>query len=342
MSKTILVTGGAGYIGSHTCVELIRNGFDVIILDNLYNSSEVAIDRIEEITGGFVTFIRGDVRNLRTVATLFYEHSVDAVIHLAGLKAPAESVEKPLSYYDVNVGGTINLLGCMEDANVNHLVFSSSANVYANDGTQEYFNESSPLGPNNPYGQTKLTCENILNGTANANNQAKFGILRYFNPVGAHPSGLIGEDPMDIPNNLAPRITGVLVGKYPKLYIYGNDYNTQDGTGIRDYIHVVDLARAHVATLSYLFFQEIGVSQTLNIGTGNGTSVLELINGFEEVSNANVAVEFADRRIGDVPTCIADPTKANHILGWTAEYDIMDMCKDALHWQVNNPNGYRD
>jgi len=337
--KNILVTGGAGYIGSHTCVELIKNGYHPIVFDNLSNGSIESLHRVGEITGVMPGFYKGDVRNLQAVADIFMRKDIDAVIHFAGLKSVGESFEKPVIYYDNNVAGTINLLGVMEDFEVHNLVFSSSATVYTNVSDNLPLTENAPLGAINPYGRSKLMVEEILRDLAQTNPKLALTSLRYFNPVGAHFSGLIGEDPTGIPNNIAPYITQVMTGRRHHVNVFGNDYPTPDGTGVRDYIHVVDLAKGHIAALNHLFDGNTG-SHAFNLGTGYGTSVLELINAFSRVGNMDIRINMTERRPGDLAECYADPSLAQEILGWRAEKDLGQMCSDAWLWQYKNPNGY--
>lgn len=338
MSKTILVTGGAGYIGSHTCVELLNAGYRVIVLDNLCNSSRVALDRVKRITGKQALFVEGDIRDDVLLERILAEHPIDATIHFAGLKSVGESVEKPLSYYDNNVAGTVCLLKALDQAGVRRLVFSSSATVYG-DPERVPLDEGSRLGPTNPYGQSKLMVEHILRDLAAAGGWS-LAALRYFNPVGAHESGLIGEDPSGIPNNLTPFITQVLVGRRDKLRVFGHDWPTPDGTGVRDYIHVVDLALGHLAALNRLF--AVGDSFTVNLGTGRGNSVLEMVAAFAKVSGRPVPYELVPRRPGDVATVYADPARAIELLGWRAERDLETMCRDSWRWQQQNPDGFVD
>lgn len=335
----ILVTGGAGYIGSHTCVELLEAGHDVVVLDNLSNSSEESLRRVTELTGRSVTFIQGDIRDEAALDALFSSHSIDAVIHFAGLKAVGESQEIPLVYFDNNIAGSIALTKAMAKAGVFHLVFSSSATVY-DEANVSPLNEEMPTGmPSNNYGYTKLIVEQLLQKLSIADARWSIALLRYFNPVGAHKSGRIGEDPQGIPNNLMPYITQVAVGMRAELSIFGNDYDTIDGTGVRDYIHVVDLAKAHLCALNNRL-NETGC-RAWNIGTGNGNSVLQVKNAFEAVNGVPVPFKFAPRRAGDVAISYADCSRANRELNWHAEYTLEDMLRDSWHWQQQNPKGYR-
>ena len=327
----ILVTGGIGFIGSHTCVELLEDGFDVVVVDNLINSKPEVINSIEKITGKKITFYKEDLRNKKVLEEIFEKEKFDAVIHFAGLKAVGESVEKPLMYFDNNLISTIYLLETMQKYNVNKFIFSSSATVYGA-AKEMPLTEDSPLGVLNPYGRTKLMIEEMLSDLSASNKNMEITILRYFNPVGAHESGLIGEDPNGIPNNLMPIITNVASGKLDKLKVFGNDYPTKDGTGIRDYIHVVDLAKGHIAALNYI---KPGVS-IYNLGTGKGYSVLEMIKTFEEVNNTKVNFVYDKRRPGDIAECYADPSKAKKELKWEAKKDIDSMCSDAYKYFKNN------
>jgi len=333
----ILVTGGAGYIGSHTVVELLQAGHELVIFDNLSNSSIRVLERIERIAGIRSAFVEGDIRDASALADVFKAWPITAVIHFAGLKAVGESVEQPLRYYDNNVVGTLRLCEAMAGAGVRDLVFSSSATVYG-DPHAVPIREDFPLQATNPYGRSKLHIEEILRDIASSDPAWRIALLRYFNPVGAHDSGLIGEDPRGIPNNLMPFVTQVAIGRRPELSIFGNDYPTPDGTGVRDYIHVVDLARGHLAALSAL--ERTAGVQTVNLGTGRGYSVLEMVKAFEMASGRRVPYRIVPRRPGDVAACYADPAFAQAQLGWTAEFDLDAMCRDAWRWQEANPEGY--
>lgn len=333
----ILVTGGAGYIGSHTIIELLASGHGVVVVDNLSNSSAESLRRVEEITGQSVPFYEFDLRDRARLAELFRSETIDAAIHFAGLKAVGESVEKALLYYQNNLESTLTLLDVMQEFDVKKLVFSSSATVYG-DPARLPITEDMPLSATNPYGQTKLMIEHILRDVAATRQGWQFTSLRYFNPVGAHPSGRIGEDPSGIPNNLLPFVSQVAVGKRDHLSVFGDDYDTPDGTGVRDYIHVIDLARAHVAALEHLGGPD--EYKVYNIGTGRGTSVLELVKAFETASGRDVPYQITPRRPGDIAACYADPGLAEAELGWRAELTIEDACRDAWNWQSNNPNGY--
>ncbi len=333
----ILVTGGAGYVGSHTCVSLLAAGYDVVVVDNLLNSSREAIARVEKISGKQIPFFPYDLRDKEKLESVFAEYTFDAVIHFAGLKAVGESVEKPLYYYQNNLESTLTLCELMEKYKVTRFVFSSSATVY--DSTQPMpLHEESGRWCINPYGWTKFMIEQILTDIANANPSWAVMLLRYFNPVGAHPSGLIGEDPADIPNNLMPYISQTAAGRRPFLRVFGNDYPTPDGTGVRDYIHVMDLAEGHVKALAYLE-ANAGVT-AVNLGTGRGVSVLELLAGMERACGHEIPHEMQGRRAGDAAVCYADPKKASELLGWKAERTLDDMCQDSWRWQSANPNGY--
>lgn len=362
----ILVTGGAGYIGSHTNIELLEAGFEVVVLDNLSNSKTESLNRVEQITGKKITFIQGDVRDRDGLQKLFENHSIDAVIHFAGLKAVGESCEQPLNYYDNNVYGSMVLAQEMEKAGIKKLVFSSSATVYG-DPAKLPITEDMPLSTTNPYGASKLMVENIYRDLEMADklnaasaSQAKTAtqtqkqpwsiiLLRYFNPVGAHKSGLIGEDPSGIPNNLMPYISQVAVGKLKQLSVFGDDYPTVDGTGVRDYIHVVDLARGHVKAVQAMLNPskpnesanaELNGVNAINLGTGNGLSVLQLVKAFEQQNNKSIPFNIAPRRQGDIAACYADASKAKQLLNWQAELNVNAMVKDTWFWQDNNPNGY--
>ena len=333
----ILVTGGAGYIGSHTIIELISSGHSVVVMDNLSNSSAESIRRVEKITGTKIPFCEVDLRNKSELEKVFANNSFDAVIHFAGLKAVGESIAKPLEYYSNNIDSTLVLLDVMQKHNVKKIVFSSSATVYG-DPDQLPLTEASRtgVGITNPYGQTKFMIEQILRDVSIANSSMEITLLRYFNPVGAHSSGLIGEDPNGIPNNLLPYVAQVAVGKLKQVNVFGNDYDTPDGTGVRDYIHVVDLAKGHVAALNH---STPGVS-TYNLGTGRGVSVLGLIAAFGKAAGRDIPYQIVDRRVGDIASCYADPKKANNELGWVTEKTIDEACVDSWRWQSNNPNGY--
>ena len=333
----ILVTGGAGYIGSHTCVELLNAGYEVIVVDNLVNSNEESLRRIKKITGKTLTFHKVDLLDRGGLNAIFEKSSIDAVIHFAGLKAVGESVTLPLRYFHNNVTGTLILCEVMEKYQVNSLVFSSSATVYGNPHKVPIL-ENFPLSATNPYGRSKLMIEEILQDLFVANENWNIILLRYFNPVGAHKSGLIGEDPGGIPNNLLPYISQVAVGKLAELAVYGNDYSTPDGTGVRDYIHVVDLALGHLKALEKLDSNP-GVA-IFNLGTGRGYSVFEMISAFEQASGKTVPYKVVGRRPGDIGTCYADPAKAKLELGWTADKDLSEMCADIWRWQFNNPEGF--
>ena len=340
MKNKILVTGGAGYIGSHTCIVLHEAGYDIVVYDNLSNSSHEAVNRVSNLIGQPIEFIKGDIRDSASLRQVFAAHQFFGVIHFAGLKAVGESVAKPLMYYNNNVSGTITLLEVMAEYNVKRLVFSSSATVYGDPETLP-IDEGFPRSCTNPYGQSKLVVEHILEDLAVSDNNWNLVTLRYFNPVGAHPSGRIGEDPNDIPNNLMPYISQVAVGKLSQLNIFGNNYATIDGTGVRDFIHVTDLAQGHVAALNYLEQQNSPVGfLPINLGTGTGTSVLELVTAFSEVSGQKIPYQFADRRAGDIASCYASANKAKTLLGWEATLSITDMCQDTWRWQSSNPNGY--
>ena len=334
----ILVTGGAGYIGSHTCVELLNAGHEVIVLDNLCNSSSESLSRVEQLTQKSLKFIEGDIRDSQLLDSLFQQHPIDAVIHFAGLKAVGESQQIPLAYFDNNIAGSISLVQAMQHAQVFKLVFSSSATVYGDDNPSP-LNEDMPTGmPTNNYGYTKLIVEQLLQKLSISDERWSIALLRYFNPVGAHKSGKIGEDPQGIPNNLMPFVTQVAVGRREKLSIFGHDYDTVDGTGVRDYIHVVDLANAHLCALNNRLTAQ--GCRAWNIGTGHGSSVLQVKNTFEQVNGVAIPFELVPRREGDVATCFADNTRAVQELGWTPQYGLEDMLADSWKWQKQNPNGY--
>lgn len=336
-AKTLLVTGGAGYIGSHTCVELLQAGYGVVVADNLCNSRREVFGRIERIAGRAVTFHECDVRDAAALRGIFGEHAIDAVLHFAGLKAVGESVDRPIEYYDNNVGGTLALCRAMAEAGVRKLVFSSSATVYG-DPDAVPVREDHPLRPTNPYGHSKAMIEAILQDLFRSDPAWKIALLRYFNPVGAHESGLIGEDPGGVPNNLLPFIAQVAVGRREALNVYGNDYPTPDGTGVRDYIHVVDLARGHLAALEKLATTSEVLS--VNLGTGRGYSVLEMVEAFRRAAGRDIPYRIVARRPGDVAACYADPTLAERLLGWRAERGLERICRDAWRWQSMNPDGY--
>ncbi len=340
MKNKILVTGGAGYIGTHTCIALHEAGYDIVVYDNLSNSSREAINRVSTLIGQPIDFIKGDIRDAEAMRNVFSSHHFFGVIHFAGLKAVGESVAKPLLYYNNNVSGTITLLEIMAEYGVKNLVFSSSATVYGDPETLP-IDENSKRSCTNPYGQSKLAVEHILEDLAVSDDSWNLIPLRYFNPVGAHPSGQIGEDPNDIPNNLMPYISQVAVGKLAKLNVFGNDYPTIDGTGVRDFIHVTDLAQGHVAALSYLEQQVAPVGfLPINLGTGKGTSVLELVTAFENITGQKIPYQFTDRRAGDIASCYASADKAKNLLEWQAKLSITEMCQDSWRWQSMNPNGY--
>lgn len=335
----VLVTGGAGYIGSHTVIELLQAGHDVVVLDNLCNSSAESLRRVELITGRRPEFVEGDIRDAALLIRLFATTQIDVVMHFAGLKAVGESVAMPLAYYDNNVGGTLALCRAMADAGVFNIVFSSSATVYGEPATMPIREDFPTVTPANPYGRSKLMAEEILSDLARSNERWSVALLRYFNPVGAHESGLIGEDPAGIPNNLLPFIAQVAVGRLPQLLVFGDDYPTRDGTGVRDYIHVVDLALGHLKALERIAADK-GVF-VWNLGTGRGCSVLEMIHAFEIASGRPVPYRIVPRRAGDIAECWSDPSRAERELGWKAERGLDQMTADAWRWQSNNPDGYR-
>jgi UDP-glucose 4-epimerase len=334
----ILVTGGAGYIGSHTCVELLESGHDVTVFDNFCNSQPESLARVERITGKKVSVVNGDIRDRAAVEKALRDSGARAVIHFAGLKAVGESVENPLAYYDNNVNGTVQLLEAMRACDVKTLVFSSSATVYG-DPQRLPLDEGHPLSATNPYGQTKLVIEDMLRDLYRSDAQWRISILRYFNPVGAHASGLIGEDPQGVPNNLLPFVAQVAVGRRPHVNVWGSDYPTPDGTGVRDYIHVVDLALGHLKALERL--EQHAECRAINLGTGVGYSVLDMLRAFEQACGKPVPYQLADRRAGDIAACYADPAQARELLGWQALRDLQTMCTDAWRWQSSNPQGYR-
>lgn len=336
----ILVTGGAGFIGSHTCVELQQAGYDVVVYDNLSNASEKSLERVEAITGKPVKFYKGDILDRDRLNEVFEKEQLDSCIHFAGLKAVGESVQKPWEYYENNIAGTLTLVDVMRQHNCKNIIFSSSATVYG-DPVEIPITEKCPKGQcTNPYGWTKSMLEQILTDIQKADNEWNVVLLRYFNPIGAHPSGTMGENPNGIPNNLMPYITQVAVGKLPELGVFGNDYDTPDGTGVRDYIHVVDLAKGHVKALKKIE-DKSGLS-LYNLGTGVGYSVLDIVKNFEEANGIKIPYSIKPRRAGDIATCYSDATKAKEELGWEAEFGIKEMCADSWRWQKNNPNGYED
>ena len=337
---TILITGGAGYIGSHTALELLNEGYDVVVFDNLSNSSRESLRRVEELTGKQIRFYEGDVQDEKALTDMFKEQRIDAVIHCAALKAVGESVQKPLEYYQNNISGTLTLLKVMREVGVKYIVYSSSATVY---GSPEEMpiTEACPKGQcTNPYGWTKSMMEQIMSDVQKADPSWNVILLRYFNPVGAHKSGRIGEDPKGIPNNLMPYISQVAVGKLEKLGVFGNDYDTPDGTGVRDYIHVVDLAIGHVKAINYIF-TDPGLD-VINLGTGQGYSVLDMVKAFSRACGKEIPYEIKPRREGDIAMCYADPSKAARVLGWKAERGLDEMCEDTWRWQSQNPNGYEE
>ena len=334
----ILVTGGAGYIGSHTCVELLQAGYQPVVIDDLSNASEKSLERVEQITGKSVPFYRGNVRDEALLERIFSEHDIGCAIHFAGYKAVGESVAKPLEYYENNLGATMTLCRVMSRRGVKKLIFSSSATVYSGENEMPLREDSKTGNCTNPYGWTKYMGEQILRDVAKADPEWAVAQLRYFNPVGAHASGKIGEHPNGIPNNLMPFIAQTAVGKRDHLNVFGNDYPTPDGTGVRDYIHVVDLAKGHVAAIRYL--DTHSGESVFNLGTGNGYSVLDMVHAFEDANDLRVPYEIAPRRPGDLAVCYADPAKSRDELGWQAQFDQVDMCRDTWNWQKNNPNGY--
>ena len=336
----VLVTGGAGYIGSHTCVELLDAGYEVTVIDNLCNSSPKSLERVEELTGRSLKFYEGDVRNEALLKKIFAENDIGCVIHFAGLKAVGESVAMPWEYYDNNLNSTLILTKVMKEVGMKNIIFSSSATVYTADNEMPLQETSRTGNCTNPYGWTKYMTEQILSGMAHAESDWSIVLLRYFNPIGAHKSGRIGEDPHGVPNNLMPYITQVAVGRRDHLSVFGDDYDTPDGTGVRDYIHVVDLAKGHVAAVKYAL--ENKGCEVFNLGTGTGYSVLDMVHAFIDVNRVPVPYEIVERRPGDIATCYADPSKSAKLLGWKAEKTLGDMCRDAWNWQSKNPMGYNE
>ena len=334
----VLVTGGAGYIGSHTCLELLESGYGVVVIDNLCNSNPKSLERVQELTGKKLRFYEGDVRDEALLRRIFAENEIGSVIHFAGLKAVGESVAKPWEYYDNNLNATLVLTKVLKEVGVKKIIFSSSATVYTATNEMPLREDSVTGHCTNPYGWTKYMTEQILSGLAHADPEWSICLLRYFNPIGAHESGRIGEDPRGIPNNLMPYITQVAVGRREKLSVYGNDYDTHDGTGVRDYIHVVDLAKGHVAAVKYT--AEHTGAEVFNLGTGTGYSVLDMVHTFREVNDVALPYQIVERRPGDIATCYADPAKSEALLGWKAEKGLADMCRDSWNWQKNNPQGY--
>ncbi len=336
----VLVTGGTGYIGSHTCVELLNEGYGVVVIDNLCNSNPKSLDRVREITGRDLKFYEGDVRDEALLRKIFTENEIGCVIHFAGLKAVGESVAQPWRYYDNNLNSTLVLTKVMGEFGMKNIIFSSSATVYTADNDMPLRENSRTGYCTNPYGWTKYMTEQILRGMATADKEWSVCLLRYFNPIGAHESGLIGEDPRGVPNNLMPYITQVAIGRRDHLSVYGNDYDTHDGTGVRDYIHVVDLARGHVAAVNYVQLHK--GCEVFNLGTGVGYSVLDMVHAFIEANGVNVPYEIVARRPGDIDRCYADPAKSERVLHWRAERSLQDMCRDSWNWQSKNPNGFEE
>ena len=334
----VLVTGGAGYIGSHTCLELLESGYGVVVIDNLYNSNPKSLERVEALTGKKLRFYEGDVRDEALLRKIFAENEIGCVIHFAGLKAVGESVAKPWEYYDNNLNSTLVLTKVMKEVGMKNIIFSSSATVYTADNEMPLKETSRTGYCTNPYGWTKYMTEQILSGISHADESWSVVLLRYFNPIGAHESGMIGEDPRGIPNNLMPFITQVAIGRREKLSVFGNDYDTPDGTGVRDYIHVVDLAKGHVAAVKYA--DAHSGCEVFNLGTGTGYSVLDMVRTFQEVNGVKVPYEVVPRRPGDIATCYADPGKSEKVLGWKACHTLADMCRDSWNWQSKNPQGY--
>lgn len=335
---SILITGGAGYIGSHTCLEMLAAGYDIVVLDNFCNSKPESIRRVEALSDKTFPVVEGDIRDAACLEKVFKDYQIDGVIHFAGLKAVGESVEKPLLYYDNNVNGTVTLCNAMTKANCKRMIFSSSATVYNADLPSPRSEDMPTGGVSNPYGRTKYMIEEILKDICTADPEWSAVLLRYFNPVGAHESGQIGEDPQGIPNNLMPYITQTAVGKRNHLSIFGDDYDTHDGTGVRDYLHVVDLAKGHVYAVKYAL-NHTG-AEAFNLGTGTGYSVLDIVHAFEEANGIAIPYVITSRRPGDIATCYSDPSKAEKVLGWRAEKNLVDMCRDSWRWQTKNPNGY--
>ena len=338
--KNVLVTGGAGYIGSHTCLELLENGYGVVVIDNLCNSNPESLNRVQKLTGKALKFYEGDVRDEALLKKIFAENEISCVIHFAGLKAVGESVAKPWEYYDNNLNTTLVLTKVMKEVGMKNIIFSSSATVYTADNEMPLRETSRTGGCTNPYGWTKYMTEQILSGISHADPEWSVVLLRYFNPIGAHKSGLIGEDPRGIPNNLMPYITQVAIGRREYLSIYGDDYDTHDGTGVRDYIHVVDLSKGHVAAVKYAV-NNLGCD-VFNLGTGTGYSVLDMVKAFEEANGLKLPYKIVARRPGDLATCYADPAKSEKVLGWKAEKTLVDMCRDSWNWQSKNPMGFGD
>ena len=336
----VLVTGGSGYIGSHTCVELLNEGYGVVVIDNLCNSNPKSLDRVRELTGKDLKFYEGDVRDEALLRKIFAENEIGCVIHFAGLKAVGESVAQPWRYYDNNLNSTLVLTKVMEEVGCKKIIFSSSATVYSGDNEMPLRETSKTGNCTNPYGWTKYMTEQILSGMAHAESDWSIVLLRYFNPIGAHESGRIGEDPRGIPNNLMPYITQVAVGRRDHLSVFGNDYDTPDGTGVRDYIHVVDLARGHVAAVRYAAKND--GCEVFNLGTGTGYSVLDMVKAFNEANGLDLPYKIVDRRPGDLATCYADPAKSAEVLGWKAERGLQEMCRDSWNWQSKNPKGFEE
>ena len=334
----ILVTGGAGFIGTHTCIALLQAGYSVVILDNLCNAKQESLLHLQEITGKSIPFYHMDIRNADGLRQIFQTHHISAVLHFAGLKAVGESVQQPLRYYQNNIGGMMTLLEELQKTDCRTLIFSSSATVYGTQHTAPYAETVTPLSASNPYGETKIISEQLLQDLCQADSDWHITALRYFNPIGAHESGLIGEDPKGIPNNLMPYISQVAVGKLEKLGVFGDDYDTPDGTGVRDYIHVVDLAKGHVKAINYIFSNP-GLD-VINLGTGVGYSVLDMVKAFGKACGKEIPYEIKPRRAGDIAMCYADPAKAARVLGWKAEKGLDEMCADTWRWQSQNPNGY--